>query len=161
MESKRTEYVSLNVTPEVKKEIERYADDDKMKEEIIRQYIEREKNWMNDSLKDFDESELLYRCALVKIKDSFKKAQNEYSEAITELYTEAEKQTHDLKNKLSEPRDMLLQMQKELSCFEAEIKGLPSIYTLQSIKDLFSIIKTYNMMSETDKELLIKIINKK
>lgn len=161
MENERTEYVYFKVTPEVKVEMERYADDEKMKEQIIRQYIEKEKDWLNDSLKEFDESELIYRCGLVKIKDDFSKAQGEYLDAIVELYKEAESKTKDLKEKLSEPKNMLLEMQKELNSFKKELENLPTIYSLQNIKEIFSVIKTYNEMSKADKELLIKIINKK
>lgn len=35
METKRTECVFFHCTPEIKAELERYDDDDKMKEEII------------------------------------------------------------------------------------------------------------------------------
>lgn len=159
MEEKRTECVYLYVTKEIKEKLEMYSDDEKMKEKIILEYIEREKDWMKESLKDLDENELLYRCDLVKIKDDFKKAHDEYVKEIESLYDEAYKQEHILKDKLSSPKQIISEMREELSSFKEELNKLPTYYSVQKIKETFQLIKEYQSMSKEDKELLIKIIN--
>ena len=69
---KRTECVFFYCTPTVKKQINEYADDDVMKEKIIKDYIESEKSFMKESLDDLSESEIKYKYSLIKIKEDLK-----------------------------------------------------------------------------------------
>ena len=85
MGTNRTECIFLHVSPEIKAKLENCATDEKMQEQIIREYIEREKNWMNDSLEQLEKEELIYKCSLIKIKDSFGKAQDAYADEIAKL----------------------------------------------------------------------------
>lgn len=157
MESKRTECVFFHVTPEVKAEIEMYDDDDKMKEEIIRQYITREKDWLNESLEDFDKSELIYKCALVKIKDSFKKAQEEYADDISKLYDMAYVKNKQLREELEKPEKMINELKEKVDEINSVLGSLRISDTTQKLESFISLIERFNNLSSDDK-LLIKAL---
>lgn len=160
MENKRTECVFFRVTPEVKAEIEMYDDDDKMKEEIIRQYITREKDWLNESLEDFDKSELIYKCALVKIKDSFKKAQEEYSSSIENLLQESSDKERKLREELEKPEKIINELKEKVNGIKDVLESLRIENTMQKLESFISLIERFNNLSSEDKSIIKLLIDK-
>lgn len=160
MESKRTECVFFHVTPEVKAEIEKYDDDDKMKEEIIRQYIEKEKDWLNVSLEDFNKSELIYKCSLVKIKDSFKKANDEYSDSIGKLYKEAFIKNKQLREELEKPKEIINDLSEKVEGIKDALNDLPLLSIIEKFKSFISLIEQFNNLSDDDKSLIKALLLK-
>ena len=154
---KRTECVFLHCTPSVKKELDQYADDDVMKEKIIKEYIEREKDFMEESLNDLDENELKYKCSLVKIKNDFKGAQEAYAKEIDSIYNVAEESVHKLKESLKEPKEAIIKMTEEIRAFKDLLSKIPT-YNINGISELLNVVERYSKMDEKSKNMVAKLI---
>ena len=154
---KRTECVFLHCTPSVKKELDQYTDDDVMKEKIIKEYIEREKNFIEESLNDLDENELKYKCSLVKIKNDFKGAQEAYAKEIDSIYNVAEESVHKLKESLKEPKEAIIKMTEEIRAFKDLLSKIPT-YNINGISELLNVVERYSKMDEKSKNMVAKLI---
>ena len=160
MENKRTESVWINVTPEVKKEFDNCRNDKEMQEQIIREYITREKEWLNESLEEFDKSELIYKCSLVKIKDSFKKANEEYANSISELYDSAYIKNKQLREELEKPEKMINELKEKVDGIKNVLGDLRISDTMQKLESFISLIERFNNLSYEDKSLIKLLIDK-
>ena len=154
---KRTECVFLHCTPSVKKELDQYTDDDVMKEKIIKEYIEREKDFMEESLKDLYENELRYKCSLVKIKNDFKGSQEAYSKEIDSIYNVAEESVRKLKESLKEPKEAIIKMTEEIRSFKDLLSKIPT-YNINGISELLNVVERYSKMDEKSKNMVAKLI---
>ncbi len=154
---KRTECVFLYCTPSVKKELDQYTDDDVMKEKIIKEYIEREKDFMEESLKDLDENELKYKCSLVKIKNDFKGAQESYEKEIESIYSKANDSLFKLKENLKEPKEAIIKMTEEIRSFKDLLSKIPT-YNINGISELLNVVERYSKMDEKSKNMVAKLI---
>jgi len=160
MENKRTESIWIDVTPEVKKEFDNCRNDKEMQEQIIRDYITREKEWLNESLEEFDKSELIYKCSLVKIKDSFKKAQEEYSNSISELYDLAYLKNKQLKEELEKPEKTINDLKEKTDEIKNVLRDLQISSVIQKMESFISLIERFNNLSSEDKNLIKLLIDK-
>ena len=160
MENKRTESIWIDVTPEVKKEFDNCRNDKEMQEQIIREYIAREKEWLNESLEEFDKSELIYKCSLVKIKDSFKKAKEEYTNSISELYDSAYVKNKQLREELEKPEKMINELKEKVDVIKNVLVDLRISDTMQKLESFISLIERFNNLSYEDKSLIKLLIDK-
>ena len=156
---KRTECVFFYCTPTVKKQINEYADDDVMKEKIIKDYIESEKSFMKESLNDLSENEIKYKYSLIKIKDDFKNAQEAYVKELESLYDVANESQSKLKEKLEAPKEAILKMTKEINDFKELLSKIPSYY-INNISELLDVVERFNKMDKNSKEILSKLMEK-
>ena len=156
---KRTECVFFYCTPTVKKQINEYADDDVMKEKIIKDYIESEKSFMKESLNDLSENEIKYKYSLIKIKDDFKNAQEAYVKELESLYDVANESQSKLKEKLEAPKEAILKMIKEVNDFKELLSKIPSYY-INNISELLDIVERFNKMDKNSKDILAKLMEK-
>ena len=156
---KRTECVFFYCTPTVKKQIDEYADDDVMKEKIIKDYIESEKSFMKESLNDLSENEIKYKYSLIKIKDDFKNAQEAYVKELESLYDVANESQSQLKEKLEAPKEAILKMIKEVDDFKELLSKIPSYY-INNISELLDVVERFNKMDNNSKEILAKLMEK-
>ena len=160
MENKRTESIWIDVTPEVKKEFDNCRNDKEMQEQIIRDYITREKEWLNESLEEFDKSELIYKCSLVKIKDSFKKAQEEYADDISKLYDLAYVKNKQLKEELEKPEKTINELNEKVNEIKTVLRDLQISSVIQKMESFMSLIERFNNLSSEDKSLIKLLIDK-
>ena len=156
---KRTECVFFYCTPTVKKQINEYADDDVMKEKIIKDYIESEKSFMKESLNDLSENEIKYKYSLIKIKDDFKNAQEAYVKELESLYDAANESQAKLKEKLEAPKEAILKMIKEVDYFKKLLSKIPSYY-INNISELLDVVERFNKMDKNSKDILSKLMDK-
>ena len=156
---KRTECVFFYCTPTVKKQINEYADDDVMKEKIIKDYIESEKSFMKESLNDLSENEIKYKYSLIKIKDDFKNAQEAYVKELESLYDVANESQSQLKEKLEAPKEAILKMIKEVDDFKELLSKIP-FYYINNISELLDVVERFNKMDNNSKEILAKLMEK-
>ena len=156
---KRTECVFFYCTPTVKKQINEYADDDVMKEKIIKDYIESEKSFMKESLNDLSENEIKYKYSLIKIKDDFKNAQEAYAKELESLYDVANESQSKLKEKLEAPKEAILKMIKEVDDFKKLLSKIPSYY-INNISELLDVVERFNKMDKNSKDILSKLMDK-
>lgn len=160
METKRTESVWINVTPDVKKEFDNCRNDQEMQEQIIREYITKEKEWLNESLEEFDKSELIYKCSLVKIKDSFKKAHDEYVNDISDLYVIASVKNKQLKEELEKPKKTINELNEKVNEIKTILRDLQISSIIQKMESFMSLIERFNNLSSDDKNIIKLLIEK-
>lgn len=82
----RTEYVSMMVSPSVKREFEAARTNKELQETIIKNHIQSEAGWLEQELKNIDEATIKYKAKLIGIKDAFSKAQDTYVEECEKIY---------------------------------------------------------------------------
>ena len=151
----RSEYVAIYVTPTLKKEFELAKDNQALKETILKQYLTNEKDWLNDELKQIDESTVKYSAKLIGIKDAFSKCQDAYVEEIESIYKKANDTfikldtiSVDTKKSIEHTKDSLKDMLKSISEID-----------FYKIDKLLEIINKVNLMSSDELELMKKLLN--
>jgi methyl-accepting chemotaxis protein len=151
----RSEYVAIYVTPTLKKEFELAKDNQALKETILKQYLTNEKDWLNDELKQIDESTVKYSAKLIGIKDAFSKCQDAYVEEIEAIY----KQANDTFRKLDTVSEST---RKNIEQTKNNLKGmLTQISTIDfyKIEKMLELINKVNSMSNSEMELMKKLLN--
>ena len=146
----RTEWVSMRVTPSIKKEFERLGDDDKMKEFIIKNLFETEKNWLESEMKEMDDATLKQSVKLLTIKENFSKAQDSYVQEIEKISSEADKTFKKLDSVAESLNNKMKIANESLSRIYGNIKSI----NLYDIERLIGLLDKYNSMSEKEKELM-------
>lgn len=151
----RSEYVAIYVTPTLKKEFELAKDNQVLKETILKQFLSNEKDWLNDELKQIDESTVKYSAKLIGIKDAFSKCQDAYAEEIDSIYNKA----NDTFRKLDTISE---NTRKSIEYTKANLSGmLTQISTIDfyKIEAMLALINKINSMSITELELVKKLVN--
>jgi hypothetical protein len=157
METKeeRTESVFISVTPSVKKELESKTDNKKLQEEIIRNFLKSETDWLSGEIKEIDEATIKYQAKLIGIKDNFRKAQDLYVQEIEGVYDEAK----DVLNKLdNDAQGVLNKITKATNSLTFLCDEISKINT-HKIQGLIDTLKQYEQMSSEQKELIGLILN--
>lgn len=151
----RNEYVAIYVTPTVKRELEAAKDNQALKELILKQYLTSEKDWLEEELKQIDESTVKYSAKLIGIKDAFSKCQDAYVEEIESIYKKANDTfikldtiSVDTKKSIEHTKDSLKDMLKSISEID-----------FYKIDKLLEIINKVNLMSSDELELMKKLLN--
>ena len=151
----RNEYVEIYVTPTVKRELEAAKDNQALKELILKQYLTSEKDWLEEELKQIDESTVKYSAKLIGIKDAFSKCQDAYVEEIESIYKKANDTfikldtiSVDTKKSIEHTKDSLKDMLKSISEID-----------FYKIDKLLEIINKVNLMSSDELELMKKLLN--
>lgn len=151
----RNEYVAIYVTPTVKRELEAAKDNQALKELILKQYLTSEKDWLEEELKQIDESTVKYSAKLIGIKDAFSKCQDAYVEEIESIYKKANDTfikldtiSVDTKKSIEHTKDSLKDMLKSISEID-----------FYKIDKLLEIINKVNLMSSEELELMKKLLN--
>ena len=151
----RNEYVAIYVTPTVKRELEAAKDNQALKELILKQYLTSEKDWLEEELKQIDESTVKYYAKLIGIKDAFSKCQDAYVEEIESIYKKANDTfikldtiSVDTKKSIEHTKDSLKDMLKSISEID-----------FYKIDKLLEIINKVNLMSSDELELMKKLLN--
>ena len=161
MDEERTEYVSLMVDKNTKSKIDNCKNDNQMMEKIIIDYVEKEKSALADSLRDFSESELLYKYELVKLKNSYEKAQEEYCEAVSNLYDKVGLKNRLLKDELNKPLELIKSISNTIRGLKEAVDNIPNMYQLQNLKDLINTIKEFNKLSSSEQNLIKLMLESK
>lgn len=151
----RSECVAIYVTPTLKKEFELAKDNQSLKETILKQYLTQEKDWLNDELKQIDESTVKYSVKLIGIKDAFDKCQNVYIDEIETIYKKANDTFKKLDTISESTRKSIEHTKSNLHGMLNQISNI-DFYKIETMLEL---INKVNSMSNTEIELLKKILN--
>lgn len=154
-ENNRSEYVSIYVTPELKKEFEAAKDNQVLKETIIKRYLQGESDWLEQELKGIDEATIKYQARLIGIKDSFAKVQDAYVTEIENLYQKVTEADKKISTQLQNAAPLIKHLTEEVKSLSDKI---PYINT-ERIERLITVVEKYNGMTAEEKEL-IKLILK-
>jgi len=151
----RSEYCSIYVTPTVKKEFDAAKDNQALKEQIIKQFLAVEKDWLTSELKEIDEATVKYSAKLIGIKDAFRKNHDAYVNEIEEI----SKTAYDTFRKIdliSVNTDKSIQYSKErLSDLMKQINSID----FHKIERMLDLVNKINSMSDHDLSLLKKLLS--
>lgn len=151
----RSEYVSIYVTPTLKKEFELAKDNQSLKESIIKNYLSSERNWLEDELKQVDESTIKYSAKLIGIKEKFQLAQNAYVEEIESIYKTANNTFKKLDTISSDLEKKLANAYSDTNQLISKINSMD----FSKIERLLDLTNRVSNMSTSEKELLKKLLN--
>lgn len=154
IKEERSEYVAIYVTPTLKKEFELAKDNQSLKETILKQYLTNEKDWLNDELKQIDDSTVKYSAKLIGIKDAFSKCQDAYIEEIETIYNKANETFKKLDNVSKVTNDQIKNTKENLDSVLKRISEL-DFYRVEKLLDL---INKINSMSETELSMIKKLL---
>lgn len=156
VEDNRSEYIGIYVTPEFKKHLDLVKDNTSLRDTLINQFFEGEKEWMEQEIKGIDEQTIKYRAKLLQIKDNFSQAQQSYVEEIDKIYESGNKTLKDLDKRVSD-------IQQQISFAKEQLGGLSkSIISIHTggLEKLLDLVDRYNKMGDDEKTLIMALINK-
>lgn len=152
----RTESVWMYVTPAVKREFEMIQNNEKLREQIIRDHIKSETNWLKSEMDEIDESVIKYRGKLLTIKDKFNEAQDSYVEQIESISSTAYESfkkfdsiAAEVSNKVVNTYDKIKQLSDKLGYIDAD-----------RLTRLMDALDRFENMSVEQKELIKLVVNK-
>lgn len=151
----RSEYVAVYVTPTLKKEFELAKDNKALQETILKGYLSTEKDWLNDELRQIDESTVKYSAKLIGIKDAFAKCQDAYVLEIEDIYKKANNTFQKLDSIAENTRKSIESTKTNLERMLSQINSID----FYKIEKMLSLVDKVNSMSETELELLKKLLN--
>jgi hypothetical protein len=121
----RSEYISIYVTPTLKREFEAAKDNQALKESIIKNFLKSETNWLESEIKEIDESVIKYSAKLIGIREAFQKNQSAYIveiEAISKTASESFKKIDSISNQTEKSiqysKDRLSELLKQLNSID-------------------------------------------
>ena len=153
----RSEYVGIYITPSIKREFELAKDNKSLQEDIIKRFLQSEREWLSDEIKQIDESTVKYSAKLIGIKENFEKAQNSYVEEIEKIWKVAE-------CTFSKVDTISKNLQSELNASSNRIASLSkqvSAIDFHKLNQLMDTVTKFNNMASSELELLAKLLNTK
>lgn len=163
MKEEKTECLFLHVTPSFKKEYESIQDDDKMKEFVIKQYFQREVGWMEEDLKEMDNSTIKYKAQLIKIKEAFGKANEDYSDEISKMYDCVSIANRKLSEELVKQKTEVDNLAKSVRSLNEQVNEICSsidTYKMQRLNDMLNMAERFAKLSDDEKGFIKLVINK-
>lgn len=118
-DNKRTEYVGVYVTPEVKKEIEFNKDNPTIIENIIKRYLSSEKDFVEQELKDIDDVTVKYKARLIGIREAFQEANSSYVQEIEDIYKSGETTLNKLSSSIKSFKEEIQSIQHQYVQFSS------------------------------------------
>lgn len=146
MENKRTEYVSVWVTPEVKREVELNKDNPTIVENIIKRYLSSEKDFVEQELREIDDAAVKYKARLIGIREIFKEANDLYTAEIEEIYESGSKTLKKLDYTIKEVKKDIEYITKEYVQW--------SNLQLHHMERALKLMETFRYLSPEEKEML-------
>lgn len=151
-DSKRTEYVGIYVTPEVKKELEFAKDNPTLIESILKRYLTGEKIFVEQELKEIDELTVKYRARLIGIRDAFQEANSQYVQEIEEIYNTGQTTLNKLSSSIKSFRESIQSVQTQYAQFNS--------FQINQFERILNLLERFRQMSTEEKEML-KILMEK
>lgn len=157
MKEERNEIVSIWVTPTFKKELEAVKDNAKLRDSIIKNFFEREKSWLEEEIKDMDDSILRYRAKLLTIQDNLGEHHQSHVDVIEKIFDEASKQFKSVEKVIENLEGKAERLFNKLNQINDK---LPYLYA-DKLEKLLDLTDRYNEMSTDEKQLIKMIIERK
>jgi hypothetical protein len=151
----RNEYVSIYVTKSLKQEFELAKDNQTLKEKIIRDYLSGEKDWLEDELKQIDESTIKYSAKLIGIKDKFQDANSAYVEQVEAIYNNANETFKKLDGVAIQTQKNIEYTKERLSDVLKQINNID----FSKLDRLINTVDKFNNMSSEELDLLKKLLS--
>lgn len=155
IKEERNSYVSIYVTPTVKKEFEAAKDNETLKETIIKNFLTSEKNWLEQEIKEIDESTIKYSAKLIGIKEKFAEANESYVNEVQAIYDNAYSTFKKLDSVAKSTSDSLKYTKENLSSVLTSISNID----FYRVEKLLELINKVNAMGNDELTLLKKLLN--
>lgn len=152
----RTEYITMYVTPEVKKELDQASTNDKLKEDIIRGFLKGEKDWLRDELRQIDNATIEYSSRLIGIKDAFDKVSKVHIEEIDKL-------NEKVYSSLSKPSNLVDGILTKVKFLKEDITYVNdniNSLNLDRLERCLDLVDRINSLGKEDISLFKKLIDK-
>lgn len=160
-DGKEKTYMSIWVTKDFKRQIEFMADNERAKETLIKEYLEKEAEFIKAEIKGIDDIVLLYRSKLVDIRDGFGKAQEVYNEELDALSAKTWDSLHEFDKKfkvLADGIESIKDKGRDLyKIVDGYSKSINNI-NVGSLERLLDAVDRFNNMTDKEKELITLII---
>jgi hypothetical protein len=153
----RTELVSLWMTPEAAREINAVKDNDKLKDQIIKTFIQREKDWLESEITEMDEYTVRYRAKLLTIRDSFEKAQGSYQDELEAIFKSASDTFSKIGGLVADVKATTDIAMSHVTKLRDNILYID----VDRLERLLTAVERYNSMRDDEKELIKLIIQGK
>jgi len=163
MKEERTEYVGVYLTPTMAKQVKEAADNNVLKDKILKQFVDNEIGWLKDEVHNMDEITTIYRAKLLTIKDHFEKAQSIYVEEIEALISKSSDAIRPLNDRFINLGKQVETVQNQVETAATMVNNLSSkIGNIDywRIEKLLDAVDRFNKMSEDEKELIKLILQK-
>lgn len=151
----RSESVFIYVTPTVKRDFEAAKDNQSLKQDIIKRFLTNEREWLNDELRQIDESTIKYAAKLVGIKEEFSKCQDAYVEEIEAIYSKANETFKKLDSIAVNTRESIDRARTNLSGIFTALDKIE----FHKVERLLSLFDKINGMSPKELELIKNLLN--
>lgn len=156
----RSSYVSIWVTPTLARQFEAAKDNQTLKETIIKNFLESERNWLSNEIKETDEATIRYTASLIGIKEAFKLKNEKYVESLEEMFSETTTILNKLKDRVTSDTDLSSAKIQRVSLEVQKLKERVESIDFTKFYSLVSLIDKLNSMSKEDIENLKIILNR-
>lgn len=160
---KRSEYIYLNVTPTMAKQIKEAGDNENLKDKILKEFVTNETEWLKEEVQNMDNITVIYRAKLLTIKDNFSKAHDIYVEEIEKLLNKTEDSIKPLSNKFKSLQKDVENVKTQIESASKMIDSLSSkigYIDYSRIEKLLDAVDRFNKMSDIEKELIRLILER-
>ena len=152
----RTEYVTIKVTPTVKKEFQLMASNEEMQDAIIRRFAESEIKMIEEDMRQIDEYSIRYRARLLAIKDNYQGISDVHNKEIDDIYTTVHTKLKGF-DKISEKLER--DSEKTLHNFKKIAQSIEYV-PVDRFERLLTCIEKFKQLSTEEQELIEKLIKK-
>jgi ParB-like chromosome segregation protein Spo0J len=156
MEAKeeRIEYIGIYVTPTLKKELELVKDNQTLRDSIIKNYLQTEKEWLEQELNDIDELTVKYRAKLIGTKEAFSKVQDVHCDEISKMYDKTTETFGKINTVVKNTQDKIKEVSHNLDSMFRSINSID----LSNAERLLELVEKLSKMSKKEKEILSKLL---
>lgn len=158
----RSMRITLDVTPWMYSELDAVKHNEDLRDKILKQFVEDEKNWLKDEIQSIDEITAIYRAKLLTIKDNFAKVQDVYVDEICKLKPKANEAFDQIENIFNQTANRINASERSIGNLMSKILALRD-YALyidtSKIEKLLDLAERFNKMDDTEKELIRLLLN--
>jgi len=152
----RSEYVSIYVTPKVKREFELAKDNKALQETIIRNFCQSETYWLEGEMKEIDEATIKYTAKLLTIKDRFQEAHASYVGQLEDICTIARSTFLKIDGISKSLETQLASAYSDTKQLSEKINSL----NYSHLEKFLDVVERFNRMPDTEKELIKMLLAK-
>jgi len=148
------QFVTLYLPEKLAKELNAYKDDFAIQETIIKGYIKREVDWLEQELKEIDDATIKYKAKLIGIKDAYGKAQDEYVEELEKLSILTQQKEKEINDRIEKIRDSVSGIKHQITGITKELESIP----LWKLDDAINTLEKYEKLTDRQKNLIKNLL---
>lgn len=155
MDDKRTEWVSVRMTPEDAKRYKDNSDNYKIQMEIIDEFFVKEKKSLKYDLEQLDGQVLEYRTILLKTRQSLQEAMTEHAKKAEEFWDEIWRSVPSFREKVKSLAEIIRPVVDDVKSLSAAVKGVET-YDLEK---LTRVVQQFSSMGPKEMEMFKLLVD--